>query len=167
MISCRLKALNLSKPYNFLYNEADNSYSFATVNDVRYFVYFSDGSNYFPQYPDISSRVYLFGFLTQSKIVPADSRVRDTIIKIVIEYFKNNTHNILLYVCDTNNQQEIHRSRKFNSWYQMVPNSGIVKLDQVISFDNNNYISILYHEHNPYAAEINDAFTNLEKDLFK
>ncbi len=155
--------------YEYSFNEILNSYTFITVNGVEYFVYFTDGSNYFEKYKQFASSVYMFGFYSKPiKKLSSDILVRDTIVSILKDYFENNKEHILLYVCEQTDGLQYHRKRKFNGWFHLANESNIVKEDLDIIFENNiTCLSVLYHNSNVHAEEIALALSNFESEFLK
>lgn len=88
-----------------------NEYTFRTDNDILYGVEFKEDSSFDP------IPAYWFDLTNRShKTSPNDIKVRETVIRIIIEFFRTNP-DILLYMCDNTNDQQAQRDRLFLRWF--------------------------------------------------
>ena len=88
-----------------------DEYCFRTDFGVDYAVAFNPEPSFggLPAYWfDLSNR--------SGKASPNDPKVRETVIRIIIEFFRANP-DILLYMCDNANDQQAQRNRLFLRWF--------------------------------------------------
>lgn len=152
MIGLRLSVLNLNSPYK-IWND-NNGYHFITDNGIAYVVEFD-----FYDIP-ISDEAYWFNLYNLSgKDSPHDVKLQKTIVCIVEEFFRQNPH-ILLYMCDTAENQQAARSRLFLRWFNLYGHKHefIMRSAVVRDEDMDNYITLIVQKSNPKAAEILATF---------
>lgn len=155
-------------PYNYSYNPDTNSYIFTTVHYLEYYVYLNDGSLYFDQYPDFAADVLMFGFEVRSMQIPADIRVKYTILDILINYFGANRDKILMFICDQSDNRQMSRKRKFNSWYVSAADAPITKIDKTICASDGTscvHVSVMHHFDNPKSHKIAVAFEKMRQEM--
>ena len=88
-----------------------DEYTFKTDNDIVYSVDFKEEPTFSP------IPAYWFDLTNRSqKASPNDSKVRETVIRIIVEFFRVNP-DIMLYMCDSANDQQAQRNRLFLHWF--------------------------------------------------
>ena len=86
-------------------------YIFETDHNILYGVSFDED-----MMPG-SLKAYWFNLTNHSqKASPRDSKIRATVILIIEEFFRSNP-DILLYMCDSADNQQAQRSRLFLHWF--------------------------------------------------
>ena len=138
-------------PYNVWYDNGE--YIFKTDAEIVYAVGF--------KLDDVfqSFTAYWFDLTNRShKPSPNDLKVRDTIICIIEEFFRQNP-DILLYLCDTANGQQAMRNRLFLRWFntyemkqkysifnEMIPDEGEMNsVSLIIPLSHPQYEAIVSH----------------------
>ena len=97
--------LQLSSPYTIV--QEGDEYLFRTDRDILYAVSFQ----IYDAIPGLTA--YWFDLSNRShRSSPNDAKVRETVIAIIEEFFYQNP-DILLYMCDTADEQQAMRARLF------------------------------------------------------
>lgn len=143
-----LSLLNLLSPYTVAFY--GDEYSFRTDYDIEYAVEFRNEPSFgsLPAYWfDLSNR--------SQKNSPNDPKVRETVVRIICEFFRANP-DILLYMCDNANDQQAQRNRLFLHWFRGAEQSKhfFIKTAQVMDEGMENFIAIIVPRHHPYLNEI-------------
>ena len=103
-----LNRINYTSPYKVW--EYDGGFHFDTDFGVAYTIEFEQDES-------IDYVAYWFGLINRNgKKSPNDSKIQKTIVCIIEEFFRENP-DILLYMCDSLNQQEAMRARLFLRWF--------------------------------------------------
>lgn len=160
MISLNLSILNLKSPYKIWYD--NNGYHFITDSRIAYAVEFD-----LYDIP-ISDEAYWFNIYNLSgKDSRLDNKLQQTIIYIIEEFFRQNPH-ILLYMCDTAENQQAARSRLFSRWFNLYIHKDKFILRSAMVKDEGveNYITLIVQKSNPKASEILSTFDE-QINLFK
>lgn len=156
---------NLSRPYSYFFNPASGTYHFDTDHNVDFTVYFALDSSWFPLLPQLCDQIYSFGFWSSCP-GPRDPRVMDTLAKIIKEHFELYSDSILTFVCDDDDTKQVSRRRKFNGWYLLQRDSGVVKLDKDVIFEGKTkHTSILMHVNNLFFNEVREAYLSADPDV--
>jgi len=95
--------------------------SFTTNNGAEYECYFLSAPQYFKDYPDISSNIFTFYLDLVSKpkySKGGNKRITHTVVTIVGAFLASQT--IVIYDCDTSDNREKARFRKFKSWFDYI-----------------------------------------------
>lgn len=95
-------------------------YKFTTDSQVNYEVYFTDVT---PSFTGVNVKVFSFGFDCLSipthldpNHLPADSKIGETIVSILDDFFSNNADIIVYVPMDTDKKAEL-RLRLFDFWW--------------------------------------------------
>ena len=91
---------------------------------------------------------------------PNDPKVKDTIISIVDEFFKQN-NTTLLYICDTGDNKQSMRNRLFERWFETYEgrwNFTFISSSLLDEDNNVNYAAIILRNDNPHLKEIVSEF---------
>ena len=136
---------NSPHPYNFSKGE-DSSYYFETEKGLKY-------SAYFIEFPATIHKLYSFSFEKEEGSGAHDARVRDTIMCILQDFFKNENY-ILGYTCDVSDGREMARKRLFNRWFEEANDGTLKKFD----FQTDNIFVSLILNKNYFAIDqaVND-----------
>lgn len=155
-----LSLLNLLSPYTVvLYGD---EYSFRTDNDIEYAVEF----RYEPGFGGLPA--YWFDLSNRSqKASPSDPKVRETVVRIIIEFFRANP-DILLYMCDNANNQQAQRNRLFLRWFMGAEQSKhfVIRTAEIIDEGIQNFIAIIVPRHHQYLNEVIAHF-DAEIEMFR
>lgn len=154
-----LSPYNLTEPDNF-------SYEFVTDNDIHYSVYFLDYSYMFVDYPVIASNIFTFNIDVikgNTASVLADERTGITIVEVFKRFF-NRKENIAVYICDSLDERQAARKRKFDYWFWKYNDGSILKEDGIaIIEDVQIFNSLLILKNNPQCTEFIFAFKELNE----
>ena len=157
-------------PYNF--NQQGNSYRFQTGAGVYYHVAFTDGSFYFTGFPAYLS-VFEFGIsvitLGDNLSPPFDRRVEATVVTI-LKTFLSDHENSVIYTCETLDQRQHARHRKFDMWFKqnLVAIPELEKHDIFVTYEDFEVIaSLIIHKRNSNKEELVKLFFEQAKELDK
>lgn len=157
-------------PYNF--RRQGNSHRFQTDNGVYYNVEFSEGSFYFSDFPDYLS-VFEFSIsvitLGDNISPPLDLRVEATVVAI-LENFLYNHENSIIYTCETLDNRQKSRHRKFDMWFKQNTHAllNLEKHDAFITYEELEILSsLIVHKQNPYKDELVKIFFEQASDYNK
>lgn len=160
MNALNLSRLNTLSPYMVI--PYHNEYLFRSDYGIEYVVGFKteDIFNPIPAYWfDLSNR--------SQKASPNDAKVRETVICIILEFFQENP-DIMLYMCDSANDQQAQRNRLFLRWFSGAKQSQqfFIKTDVIVDEGMENFIAIIVPRQHPYLEEIVSRY-NAEIEMFK
>ena len=154
-----LSIVNRHSPYTVFQEE--HAYYFWTAYDILYMVTFEEdafGGN----------DVFWFNLANLSrKNSPGDRKVQDTIVCVIEEFFRMN-RDVLLYLCDTANDQQAMRARLFSRWFNSyeAKQKYILRSDIVEAEGQTDYVALIVSRENPYAEQIVQLF-EAEIKIFK
>ena len=89
------------------------------------------------------------------KASPNDLKVRETVIRIIVEFFRVNP-DIMLYMCDSANDQQAQRNRLFLRWFTGTEQSKkfFIKTALVMDEGIENFIAIIVPRQHPFIEDI-------------
>ena len=126
--------LHLLHPYDFIKAD-DATYYFETENGLKYRAYFIE-------FPSPFYKLYSFSFDKEDGCAPYDSRVKDTIVSVMADFFDEQNH-ILGYTCDVTDGRELARKRLFDRWFKQENDGTLRKID----FQADNiYVSLIVNK---------------------
>lgn len=152
-----LDVINANSEYTVRKDDKEGTLSFVTDNSAEIFISFEKD--------DIlqSGLVYQFGISnpkwTKS---PRDSKVRNTILAIIEEFFDKNKA-ALLYICETGDGLQQMRSRLFQYWFSIYKEKDeYLFLPQIIydEEDNENYTALIIRRDNPQFIDLVSEYTD-------
>ena len=143
-------------PYPVKYD--GDEYTFRTDHDIVYAVDFKEEDSFSPipaYWFDLSNRSH--------RPSPNDPKVRETVIRIIIEFFRQNP-DIMLYMCDNANDQQAQRNRLFLRWFKGAEQSKLffIKTAVVVDEDMENFIAIVVPRQHPY---LNDIIVRFDSEI--
>lgn len=145
--------INAVSPYE-VWAENDR-YSFATDFGVRIDVSFDADESLLA-----TATAYWFNIVNlNGKPSPRDRKVMPTVWSIIEEFFRVNPQ-VLMYLCDTVNNQQAMRARLFHHWFMSYKGHDrfIFKQSEIPDEDIINYVVMIVKGDNPLAAQICDEF---------
>ena len=91
-----------------------------------------------------------------------DKKIPETLRLIFEDFFQNNK-NIAIYICDSSDNKQAVRFRKFNDWFVLLKNRAYVKMDMQIADEKEVYIytSLIMRADNQNSGEIMVEFSCL------
>lgn len=155
-----LERLFLECPYTVM-KDGDN-YTFKTDYDLVFIIDFKEEFSFEP------IPAYWFDLTNFThKASPNDNKVRETVIRVIMEFFRQNP-NIMLYMCDSANNQQAQRNRLFLRWFSKAKQSErfFFKTAMVKDEDMENFVAIIVPKEHPYLEDIVSRFDS-EIMLFK
>jgi hypothetical protein len=132
--------------------QESDSWLFTTARGSRYELYFVEGEGYFDGH-SFAPFVRMFGFrpLSPPNSIPADARIRDTVLTRIGQFFAIREH-ILVYVCDQSDQRQLARKRLFDRWAIGASTENLLKMD--FQFDGSLFLSIVTRPDNPFLGDL-------------
>lgn len=128
---------------------------FTTDYGVLYIICFDEDDT------SMSRTTYQFVILNaNNKQSPRDSKLRDTIIAIVEDFFNSNNE-VMLYICETGDGKQAMRSRLFNYWFSAFINRGKYTMLQSSVKDEegiDNFFAIICRNDYPEAKQVVSEF---------
>jgi hypothetical protein len=135
----------------------ENEFRFETDYGILYAVNF-EPERMFGDVP-----AYWFGLFNRSqKASPNDIKVRATVTCIIEEFFCSNP-DILLYMCDSANDQQSMRSRLFLRWFNAYAKQQnfYIRTEMVKDEKEENYISMILQRSHPQFEVIIQTFNSI------
>lgn len=160
MLSLSVNSINETSPYK-VENSGEGSFMFVTDHGVKYEV------SFIVDYTLDLENIYQFCIdNVENKQQPRDVKVRDTVIAIIGEFFKNN-HLCMLYICDTSDGRQSARHRIFSLWFSEAGAKDIYTyLPAHIQVEGIDYFaSLILSRQHPEYDKIATTFRNFEEDL--
>lgn len=148
-----IERINRVSPYKV--ELIDEEYVFETDYDIRYSVWFE-----YQPLPDTDVVSYWFNLTNRSqKASPLDTKIRNTVIFILEEFFRTNP-DVLLYLCDTADDLQAMRSRLFLRWFNAYGRQAeyYTRTEMVKDEGEENYIAIIVKRSHPQIQFIIDTF---------
>jgi hypothetical protein len=140
------------------------TYQFTTDEGIVYFIYFLDYSFMFADYPSIANHVYTFNIdvidSPLSKLM-SDERIGLTVVEVIRLFFEE-FNNVAIYICDSVDNRQLARKRKFDLWFWKYNDGSIIKEDELAIVEGVKvYNTLLLHAQNEHFDEILHAFKML------
>lgn len=160
----------MQEPYNYTYTQ-DQGYTFTTDYSIDYTAYFTDGSDYFSDFPEFKDNVVSFGFARINSATnnkkQQDDRIQYTVTSILENYLNSDPKVIILFICDTKDRQHQARKILFDKWYSSDNNKGsYYKIDEdVCTEEDCTYCSVIFHRDNPNESLIAQGFYSIAQQL--
>lgn len=152
-------------PYPLQVND-EYSFEFITETGIRYKIYFLDYSYLFNDYTHITCPVYSFNIDAiegNPDLSPGDDRVGGT-VSVVMNLFFSQVDNVGVYVCDTLDDRQQARKRKFDSWFYAFNDGSLIKEDGLAIVEGTEiYNALLLHKNNSQLTEIILAYKELNE----
>lgn len=159
MNGLELSRINTRSPYT-VWREGE-AYFFKTDYDIVYAVSFD--------YEEIKGFcAYWFNLANTSfKPSPNDRKIMQTIICVIESFFQLNP-DILLYICDTANDQQAQRDRLFLRWFNgyQQRQQYVLRTVMIMDEDEPNYLALIVKRNNPQVEGILNMFDQ-ETEMFK
>lgn len=137
--------------------KVDDEYRFETDNGILCAV------NFEPESMFGGLDAYWFGLANRSmKASPNDVKIRATITCIIEEFFRVNP-DILLYMCDSANDQQAVRSRLFLRWFNAYAQQQdfYIRTEMVKDEGEENYIALIVRRDHPQLTIVIDTFDSV------
>jgi hypothetical protein len=155
----------LLKPY-LLKEHDEYSFEFVTDQGIRYVVYFLDYSLMFANYPNIAQQVYMFNIDVvegSPDQTVSDERIGLTVLEVFNLFFQN-SKNVAVYICDSQDERHLSRKRKFDFWFWKYNDGTLIKEDDMAVVNGIEiYNSMILHKKNERLREIILAYKELNE----
>ena len=90
----------------------------------------------------------------------------DTNVEFTVYFALDSSWFPLLPQLYDDDDKQASRRRKFNGWYLLQHNSGVVKLDKDVVFDGKiKHTSILMHAENSFFSVVSEAYLSADPDV--
>lgn len=138
--------------------------------DERRYCFETDSGGLFQVTFDLEQSIWLDGAyelgIQNIKHVPSprDTKLKQTIISIVQEFFHQNP-SILLYICETGDGRQALRSRLFLHWLREYKDLYFIRSVRIKSEGMDNFASIIVQQDNPALHQIIEDFELMVHDL--
>ena len=102
-----------------------------------------------------------------NKKSPRDTKLRDTILTIIYEFFES-SESALLYICDTGDSKQQMRHRLFSYWFNTAPRKddfAFMSADIRDADGMQNYAAIIIRLDNPYFESVISEFYETVRTL--
>ena len=161
------KEVSPSQEYEFEFRGGiNNSYFFETDKEIFYEVRFTP-TDYLFDNKLFDQYTYEFSIIVSDnpthKNPTFDIRTSHTIASIFRNFYEKSDKYLTIYICDSSDQRQLIRHRKFQQWFLYFTNDDFLKMDAIIKDENHELfpVSIIFKETNPYKIEISAAFLKL------
>ena len=155
-----LTRLNFRSPYQVW--EGERGYCFKTDHGIFYTVEFD------PEESGLDIIAYWFNLTNNShKSSPNDVKIRDTVLCIIEEFFRENP-DILLYMCESGDGQQAMRARLFLRWFNQYNKQGqfYIQTAEVKHGKTTDYVALIIQRSHPAFDDIVELFDS-EIMMFK
>ena len=157
MIPLSLQKINEVSPYKVSMVISPNTYRFVTDYDVEIAISF-DLDELLE-----TGEAYMFNITNVNKQrSPRDTKVRDTVIAIIDNFFETNAV-ALLYICETGDRKQALRNRLFESWfaYANAKEQYIIMVANIHDLEDvDNYAAMILRKDNPHFVDYVSEFNN-------
>lgn len=156
-----LHHINSVAPY-LVMEETEDTVRFITDGGVEYKVAFVEDDNM-----GIDNAYQLvISNISGTNIKGVDGKIGQTIAAIVNSFFTDN-RNVLLFICDTSDNHQAARNRKFTSWFTRYANHEEITMNtEVIEMEENAYfISVIYCRKAESASTVPQLFHSYIQEL--
>ncbi len=146
----------------------NNSYIFETTNGIVYEIKFKPSPYLLPGNV-FSELIYEFVIEVAinglGKNPPLDNKISITIAEIFREFFNASSKNVCIYICDSSDNRQDIRRKKFDQWFYKHQNDSFIKIDEILIDSNQNRypVSMIILKRNPYIKQIISAFIELSE----
>ena len=155
----------MQSPYQLKEND-DYSYEFLTDQLIKYLVYFIDYNFMFYQYPSLAENIYTINIDVLEGDIDGtieDDRIGVTVIEIFKLFFAN-IENAVIYICDSSDNRQYARKRKFDVWFNKYNNGNLLKENGIAVIEGTKILNtILVSSLHPKANEIITAFKTINR----
>jgi Family of unknown function (DUF6169) len=157
--------------YEFIFEGGiNNIHSFVTDNKISYEIKFKESNYVFIE--KFNFPYSAFEFVIDLVYLPVgikptlDPKIPFTIAAIFVDFFKKNNENIVIYICDSSDNRQNSRRRKFNQWLQLFKEIDIVTAEtEIIDKDGTIYYNtIIVKADNSRRNDIVTAFLDIATD---
>ena len=157
MVELDLDQINFHSPYVVELDSSTGLFKFVSDFGVKFRVAFEEDELL------QCGESYQFALINYEGVKsPRDTKVRETVMCIVDEFFHKNQA-ALLYICETGDGMQKMRSRLFSFWFSIyAEQEDFLFLPQIVydEEDNENYAALIIRRDNPQFNDLVSEFTN-------
>ena len=152
----------------YLLNEVGEfEFTFCTQNGILYNAVFISYADMFYSHAHIAHKIYTFNLdilCDEIKTTHIDERIGQTIAVIFNKFFENDEHAVI-YLCDSLDDRQLARKRKFDYWFWKYSKDTIVKEDGYAIVEGVEILSsVIMRSDNPYFNDILFAFAEINRN---
>ncbi len=153
-----------------LFEKDELSYEFVTDSGVNYRIYFLDYGCILNNYLTQTNIIYSFNIDVVgniNKLGATDERIGLT-IAFILKLFFEKIENVIIYVCDSIDDRQLARKRKFDFWFWKYCDETIIKEDGIAVIESVQILNtLLVNKNNPQLTEIIRSFKELNKKAYE
>jgi hypothetical protein len=120
----------------------------------------------FCDYPEIANQVFMFNIDVIEGVpdeATSDERVGHTVLEVFKLFFEK-SENVVVYVCDSMDDRQLARKRKFDIWFWKFNDGSLFKEDDTAVVEGVAiYNSIILHKRNEHLWKIIRAYKELNE----
>ena len=155
MVTLNIERVNADSPYRLTLSDRSLFYEFNTDYGVDYTV------GFMPSDLLSGAEVYEFVITNSNKQKsPRDPKLRQTILALVVEFFRC-SESVMLYICETSDNRQQSRYRLFESWFHSyLHKKAFASLSAIVPDDEGvmNYVAVILRLDNPRFNDVVDQF---------
>lgn len=140
------------------------TFEFIATSGIKYEAYFFSYDFMFSDYPKIQSPIFTFNIEPlegNPDLVPLDDKIGATVAEIFRLFFIQ-FQNVIVYVCESVDNRQLARKRKFDQWFWAFNDGSLIKEDRMAIVEGVEiYNTLLIHKNNHQLIEIIKAFNDL------
>ena len=164
MNTLRLENINLHAPYK-VWQDAENKslYLFETDSGLKYDI------SFMPDNAFIRSGAYQFCVNVEDNGRSfRDTKLQQTIVAIVEEFFEANGENVMLYLCETGDGKQKFRNRLFLGWFNTYAHHELyeVRTAEGKMDGEENFAALFIRLTNPRYHDVIEEFEEITSILF-
>ena len=146
----------------------NTGYSFVTDQGLRYQLYFLEDTSLFKEHPLLKGRAFWFNIENTGgnyDIAVEDERIGVTVFEVLFKFFAQQ-ENVVIFVCDSLDNRQRARKRKFDQWFFKLNDGSLIKENGIVLSDEMEYYSgMIVHRNNPYLSKFLEAFRDLHAEM--
>lgn len=163
-----------SPDYKFEFIGLDyNSYIFETNSKIIYEIQFKatpylfDASHEYAKFTFEFVIAVLYNPLQGRP--PLDANTSRTIAKIFEDFYKRFSNIVTIYICESSDNKQMVRHRKFNIWFEEFHENMFLKIDTVFTDTQGTRVpsSLIIKKDNPFRTQIFDEFVKISESYDK
>ncbi|MEO8761185.1 MAG: DUF6169 family protein [Bacteroidia bacterium] len=151
-----------------LFENDELYYEFITDSGINYRIYFLDYGHILNSYISHTNNIYTFNIDLDgnvSDLGATDERIGLTIVYILKLFFEK-IENVIIYVCDSMDDRQLARKRKFDFWFWKYNDVSIIKEDGIAVIESVQILNtLLVNKYNLQLTEIILSFKELNEKM--
>lgn len=151
-----------------LFENDELSYEFIPDSGVNYRIYFLDYGHILNNYISQTNTIYSFNIDVvgnANELGATDERIGLTIVHILKLFFEK-IENVIIYVCDSMDDRQLARKRKFDFWFWKYSDGSIIKEEGIAVIESVQILNtLLVNKNKPQLTEIILSFKELNEKV--